>query len=172
MKFSGKLQHQTLLMFCISCLHGSAAQAALERLPEEVITTRDRPIRMLVLEIQKAEDRMFGLFNAMTDEDQYHILCHWERRPGSRLRQRQCRPAFWDEARAYNAQTYLRFLRGEYGSDLNSVDGTVALNYSILEKMMQEAVSLNPEFLEAIEHHNELREKLREHTRIEFFSDK
>lgn len=144
------------------CFYSKVVQSAEGPPPEEVIVTGRAPDRVLEKQIRAAEDRMYGLFNELNTDDQYDIHCRWRAPIGTRLRQRQCRPTFFDRATEDNAAAFLAQALGAHasGGPLDAVNAKLNHHYPILEEKLREATLQHPELFDAIQRHNALREEL------------
>lgn len=138
-----------------SALHAADADKAPERLPEEITITGQKLFRVLEKQIMDAEDHMYAMFNELNDDDQYDIHCHWEARLGTKIKHRECRPKFWDEATAAAGRELLT------GTAAPPAAAVGAFHYPKLEQKLKAVLQENPEFLEATMRHHELREELK-----------
>jgi len=120
---------------------------------EEITVTGQRLISTLRIEVIRAEDRAFDLFNAYNDDNQYDIHCRMEAPTGTRIRYRQCAPNFYVKAEADLTQI---MLNGGF------MDNRPMLRnkYKELKDEMMKQVLTHPELLEAFLHAQELRKKL------------
>ncbi len=132
--------------------------------PEERIVTGQQSLTQLQRQIDQAQDRMFGMFNELNDDDRYDIHCRKERRTGTILSQRVCKPGFLRNSTSLNANAYLATLQG--GAAVSSPDPQAesGYHYPILREKMNALAGQNPEFAEAVAKHYELSEELKRRT--------
>lgn len=81
---------------------GQEAGGALEEL-----TVRGQRPSQLRAEIERAENRMYELFNALNSTDDFDIHCRMETRAGTKIESRVCLPNFAWHNRAESAQAIL-----------------------------------------------------------------
>lgn len=139
-------------------------------LPEEIVVTGQKLLRVLNKQIEEAEDAMYGLFNELNDDDRYDIHCRWEAPLGTRMRQRVCRPEFLDNADRAVAKDFLAEAQGFTSTNAPPVQVEMAIHYPVLEEKLKEVLVESPEFADAVLKHHELREEL-EQRRTQYFDD-
>ncbi len=77
----------------------------------EVTGTRLWKMRSQLVEL---EDRFYALYNELNANDDFDVTCRVEAPLGTRLKKRNCKVAFHEEAEAEQAQA---FVRGEFAPD-------------------------------------------------------
>jgi len=141
--------------------------------PEEIIVTGQQSLHALELKIELTQDRMFGLFNDLNDDDNYDIRCTREAETGTRISQRVCRPEFLRKAIELNARAFLAGAQGSSSGEQASGTGAIHslapqaeinFRYPILKEKMATLVERNPEFAEAVAEHQELIEEMQRRT--------
>lgn len=140
-----------------------------ERLPEEITVTGQKMFRVLDQQIRAAEDAMYNIFNDINDDDRYDIHCIDEAPLGTRIKQRVCKPGFVIDSETLNAQDYIAKAQGFASANPPPVQAEIAFGYPVLEEKMKDAVRENPDLLEAVTRHYELREELK-NRKSNFFS--
>ena len=141
--------------------------------PEEIIVTGEQTLTQLQIKIELAQDRMFGLFNELNDDDRYDIQCTVETRTGTLISQRVCLPEFLRKAIEVEARAFLAGVQGT--NEEGGVSGTSAAHtappqseinyrYPILKEKMNTLVGENAEFAEAVAEHHELIEEMERRT--------
>lgn len=90
----------------------AVADEELQELEEvEVTGTRLWKMRQQMVEL---EDQFNELFNELNENDDFDVTCRMEAPLGTRLKKRNCKVAFMEEAEAEQAQA---FVRGEFAQD-------------------------------------------------------
>lgn len=150
-----------------------AMEAPAGEKPEEIIVTGRQSLTQLKVQIELAQDRMFGLFNALNDDDLYDIYCYGETRTGTLLSQRECRPVFLRKAMEQYGKAFLAGVQGmsafvgEQGfANVVAMEPQAAINrgYPILKEKMNALVEQNSEFAESVAKHHELVEEFERRT--------
>jgi hypothetical protein len=104
------------------------AQAQAVEEPEEIIV-RAKPLRQYRLEIERARDEMYKLFNEANEGNDNDVRCRYEAPTGSRIPERVCFSTTQDRASAEGARDFLNALfanagKGEGGPQVNGGIGT------------------------------------------------
>lgn len=73
---------------------GDAVRASAITVDEEVVVVGQRTLRDFRLELQRAQERIYGLFNSLNSDDQFDIHCRNVPRTGTRIPQRVCEPQY------------------------------------------------------------------------------
>lgn len=130
--------------------------------PEEITITGRKLFRALERQIMETEDKMYGIFNAMNEDDRYDVHCRWEVPMDSHIRQRVCRPEFLINATTAAAKDFVAVVTGFTSSNPTPVMAEINFHYPVLEEKMREAIKENPELLESVIKSYELRQELAE----------
>jgi hypothetical protein len=141
--------------------------------PEEIIVTGEQSLTQLQVKIELAQDRMFGLFNELNDDDRYDIQCTVQTRTGTLISQRVCLPEFLRKAIELDGKAFLASVQGT--SDEGGITGSSAAHtavpqaeidyrYPILKKKMNTLAGENAEFADAVAEHHELIEEMERRT--------
>lgn len=149
----------------------TASPGTRERLPEEITVTGQKLFSTLNAQIREAEDRMYGLFNELNTDDVYDIHCVWEAPLGTRIKKRECRPEFVNRAQRDEAQNFLSQMSGFGSVNPTPVMAQLAHHYPILADKMKALIRENPELLDAVVRHYELRKELEERKSAYFKRD-
>ncbi len=63
---------------------------------EEIVVYGSKSLLQFRLDLYKAEEAVFDLFNSLNSDDEFDIHCHKEMFIGSRLQRRVCKPNYVD----------------------------------------------------------------------------
>jgi hypothetical protein len=173
----GRTIHATALVVSLAALALIQPAAAMEapntEAPEEIIVVGQQSLTQLKVEIELAQDRMFGLFNELNDDDRYDIHCFGETRTGTLIGERECKPVFLRNSMSQYGKAYLAGVQGmsafvgEQGmANVVAMEPQAAINhgYPILQEKMTALVEQNPEFAESVAKHHELIEEYDQRT--------
>ena len=118
---------------------------------EEIVVRGHKSIIGLKLEMYKAEEALYDLFNSLNSDDDFDIHCYREAKTGSHIKQRICRTQKLGELLAEQTQ---RMMRGEpYVYPAAEIK---RMNERMLAEMT-EMVSEHPEYLNALVEFTEAR---------------
>jgi len=136
---------------------------------EEVIVIGQRTLGSLRVQISKAEDRMFDIYNKLNTDDLYDVHCRMERRRGiaSRIRFKYCTTVYFDKTEADTTQLAMNGV--PVGASYMNAK-LAHYNPIMREKWMQLAKD-NPELLQAIMQHYELTQELKKARQAYFGGD-
>ena len=126
----------------------SKEQDAQTRPIEEITVLGERTFFTLRLEIETAEEEVYGLFNELNTNDDFDVKCTREVYTGSHFKQRRCMAAYLRKAQAENAQNYLKGIDTQLS--LSGVEGEVHQQTLAMEAEMAQLALDNPEFLQAL----------------------
>ncbi len=126
----------------------SKEQEAQTRPIEEITVLGERTFFTLRLEIEAAEEEVYGLFNELNTNDDFDVKCTREVFVGSHFKRRRCMAAYLREAEAENAQNQLRGI--DTRLSLSGVQGEVQQQTLAMEAEMAQLALDNPEFLQAL----------------------
>ena len=127
---------------------------------DEVTVLGVRELADLRVEVVRAEDAVYSLFNDLNDDDRYDIICKRETRIGSQIPRRICQARMFRDAVAEAAEDVAE---GELmgGAMVNS-----SKHNAILREKMAALASEHPELLAALKKRLEASEKFeRERTK-------
>lgn len=135
----------------------SEAESAARPL-EQITVIGEQSFYSLRLEIESAEEEVFGIFNELNSSDEMDIHCTHEVYTGSHMKVRDCMPGFLREAIAQNAQDYVN------GIDVQltraQMTGEVHQEQVALEAEMIRLAQENAELYQALHKLTELTRKL------------
>jgi hypothetical protein len=83
--------------------------ASAQEAPEEVVV-RGRRLAEFRAEVEKAREHAYSIFNEINSNDDFDVLCRYERRYFSHSKRRVCRARFEDRIAADAATEYMRSL--------------------------------------------------------------
>lgn len=163
------------MTFCYLLLPGTALSAQetrvtdsattenteISRMPESVIITGQQSIRDLEIQFSNAEDIMYDMFNELNDDNRYDVHCNMERRTGTTIAQRSCKPQFLIDSTTNNAKAFIAEAQGMTAVRVPPVQSELQYRYPILEEKMKTMAIEHPEFSDAIMKRYELSEELR-----------
>jgi hypothetical protein len=116
---------------------GPARIPATEQLDEiEIVGKRLYQIRKRAIEI---EDRIYALYNDLNKNDEFDIHCRVEAPTGSRMKQRKCVVALYNNARVEEVQGWLR---GDYRPEADMV---ALQRYPEYRKVSLAVINSNPQ---------------------------
>ena len=111
---------------------------------EEVIVQGNKPLLALQLEMYRAEEALYDLFNSINTNDDFDVHCYKEAPIGSHIKQRVCKSNFHRNLLAKASQ---RMMLGEhYVSPAAEIK---QMNERLLADMTESALA-QPEMLEAL----------------------
>jgi hypothetical protein len=133
-----------------------------ESLEEVQITATSSKLTEMRVELEKAEDRFYDKYNELNEEREFDIHCNMEKRTGTNLSARVCRPQFVADATADEAMAYLT------GRAIQPSAMIINVRYPEFEKKMLAVINSSPELRKLIKEHDRL-EKRYEKLRKEYF---
>ena len=134
---------------------------------EEITVIGQRSLGTLRVQIDRAEDRMFDIFNKLNTDNLYDIHCRKVATTGSLIKRKTCAPEYFDRTEA--DMTQLRVAGVMVGAEYMNVR-LVRYNKVMGEKWGQFAKA-NPDLLQAIKKHYELSQELKQQRRSYFGVD-
>lgn len=126
------------------------AEQPKDEVVDEIIVYGERSLNRLRRDQDKAQDKVFALFNILNSDDEFDIHCANEAPIGSHIRQRICEPNFLVELRIDAVGDMAR--GGYYSVDFATIDK----KEKELQQEMQELTVEHPDLREAL---NEFAEK-------------
>jgi hypothetical protein len=128
--------------FCQTTSNQEDEQVSSE-IVEEIVVYGEKSLTQLRLELHRAEDKVYALFNLLNSDDEYDIHCYREAPIGSHIKRRVCRANFVVKATSEEARD---FLLGQPGP---SAWAKIQPKNKLLQEEM-EALVERPEFLKAL----------------------
>ena len=151
-----------LMLVLLSCFLGlniSAQEAsnensnnsdAQEYMLDEVIVTGDSSLVSLRMEVYRAEEYKFEIFNSLNSTDEFDITCEWRAPLGSNIKRRFCDAGYIKEARAEDARQFMD----------NMTEGSIEFLHRSDEQLVRgfahKAKALNKEMIALAIKHPEL----------------
>lgn len=121
---------------------------------EEVEVTAEREkLREMRAKLIEAEDRFYELYNKLNTDDQFDVVCSMEKRTGTNISARVCRPVFVNDATEEEAKA---FLAGYFVPPAQMV---IADKYPQFEKHMLAVINKQPELRKLIREHEKLQQR-------------
>jgi hypothetical protein len=123
---------------------------------EEVVVLGSNPLFKLRLEMYRAEDALYNLYNSLNTNDEFDMSCYKEASIGSQIRRRVCRTNFDRKRHAEEAQ---KIMEGE----IDVIDPVLEIKRvrkRMLADMAEKALE-HPELLKAIKRYSETRRTLK-----------
>ena len=128
---------------------------------EEITVIGQRSIMSLRIQVDKAVDRMYSIYNEINQDDDYDIVCRREAPTGSRIKRKLCTPVYVERLQTEATQRAL-YDMDESGSTSLYIDYTeIARNDVKLRENMKKLILENPELLAAVLEHVRLRDELK-----------
>lgn len=109
----------------------STGSDSLEYTLPEVIVRGDNSLYSLEMEVIRAEELKFEVFNNLNSTDDFDITCEWHATTGTRIKQWSCDVAYMKKARTEDIQDALysgRPVRTDHDLTVQFADKTRALN--------------------------------------------
>ena len=128
---------------------------------EEITVIGQRSIMNLRIQVDKAVDRMYSVYNEINKDNDYDIICRREAPTGSRIKRKLCTPVYVERLQTEATQRAL-YDMDESGSTSLYVDYTeIARNDVKLRENMKKLILENPQLLAAVLEHVRLRDELK-----------
>jgi len=123
---------------------------------EEIVVVGEPTLRNLRVALRAAENRVYEVFNALNDDNEFDIYCYSETRTGTNISRRVCKPNFVDTATTNMGQAFLNYLRGGLGGAQAPSIAIVRFKSGILREKMTALANESPELREAMLRYDEL----------------
>lgn len=148
-----------LLMLCSIGLAAAAPPVPAE--PSDAtasVTVQAQRQKLMDLSVQmaKLEDRIYSDYNKLNPHHQYDIFCTLDVPTDSHLRNRQCLPAYVEEARADEALDFVQQAGGMGGRPARPASMVVLQNRDDFIKNYRRVINSHPELLELDRKYGEL----------------
>jgi hypothetical protein len=149
---------------------------AQEYMLDEVIVTGDSSLHSLEMEMIRAEELKYEIFNSLNSTDEFDITCKWYTSLGSRIKKWGCDVGYMKDARTEDARymLYHEILRDKSGWLIPDIQRTVELAHKTeaLNKEMIELAVKHPELATAMIRANELKKLYEAERRKRFKNNK
>ncbi|TFH74929.1 hypothetical protein E3V39_01915 [Gammaproteobacteria bacterium LSUCC0112] len=144
---------------------------------DEIVVTEIRSPRLWRLNIERAEDDVYQLFNRLVDNDDYRVECRREGTTQSRILVRSCEPIFVSKRRALNTRNVIVDWRSDEEDPVRGMENAInnkhvtdsELQHELVgkyEEMNQAMLKLaleNPDLMRALERLGALRAAYLQH---------
>jgi len=135
--------------------NGPAAQLQPEGI-DEVTVVGARSLANLRLEVVRAEDNLYAIFNSLNDDDRYDIICKKETRIGSQIPHRVCLARLFRDAMPEAAEDDVLV-----GIHIRNMPGAKK-HMKILKEKILAIAAMHPELLAALNERHKLSKKFQE----------
>lgn len=113
---------------------------------DEITVYGAKSLTKLKFEYEVAEDSFYELFSELNDDPEYDVVCRTERREGSHINHRVCRPSYELEALSQDAQGAL----GMRGRHRVPVEAVVAEKKRVLRDRIAVLATEDPRLMQAL----------------------
>lgn len=138
---------------------------------DEIVVTEIRSPRLWRLNIERAEDDVYQLFNRLVDNDDYKVECSREGNTQSRILVRNCEPVFVSKRRALNTRNVIVDWRSDEEDPVRGMENAInnkhvtdselqhelAGKYEEMNQSMLKLALENPDLMRALERLGALR---------------
>jgi hypothetical protein len=111
---------------------------------EEVTVYGDKTLYHYRLEMFRAEDKVFDVFNSLNSDDEFDVHCYRDAKTGTRVKRRHCRPNFVRDAESTEAMNFMM------GYPHNPARTVIMWKQKKLIEEMDRLVNEHPELLEVV----------------------
>lgn len=119
-------------------------EQASPELIEEVTVYGDKTLYHYKLEMFRAEDKVFDVFNLLNDDDEFDVYCYRDAKPGTRIKRRHCRPNFVRKAESQEAMNFMM------GYPHNPARTVIMRKHKKLMRKMDKLINEHPELQEVV----------------------
>jgi hypothetical protein len=165
-----------LFVCCASMVRAQTDQAQ-PAVIDEILVTETRSPRLWRLNIERAEDDVYQLFNRLVDSDDYKVECRREGNTQSRILVRSCEPVFVSKRRALNTRNVIIDWRSDEEDPVRGMENAInnkhvtdselqhelAGKYEEMNQAMLQLALENPDLKRALERLAALRAAYLEH---------
>ena len=132
---------------------------------DEIVVTEIRSPRLWRLNIERAEDDVYALFNRLVSNDDYKVECRREGNTQSRILVRNCEPVFVSKRRALNTRNVIVDWRSDEEDPVRGMENAInnkhvtnselqhelAGQYEEMNQAMLQLSLENPDLMRALE---------------------
>lgn len=126
---------------------------------EEITVIGQRELYSLKMEVIRAEDLKFEIFNSLNSTDDFDITCERHASTGTRIQNRFCDVGYLKKARAEDARDFLNFGQGYRVRTEQQLAVEFAAKTKALNKEMIALAVEHPELATAMVRANELKQR-------------
>ena len=143
-----------LVCLCCLCMLPAFATTTDERI-EEITVVAPRTLVSIKRKMLRADIEMYRISNTLIDDPLYKVWCLLEPKPGSRIKQRVCKPGFErdiDSGILQDEVTLARFSAGElvFSNNYGLSKAEIGRHREILKQKFIELAADNPTLAKAI----------------------
>ena len=140
----------------------SADNGMVEYTLPEIKVVGNNSIHSLQMDVIKAEELKYEVFNNLNSTDDFDITCEWRAPLGSRIRRRFCEPGYMKKAREEDARLFMDNMKYDteflHPSDLDMI-GELAHKAEALNKEMVDLAKKHPSLAKAMINEYELKQR-------------
>jgi len=140
----------TLPFGAAGALQGPAAPDDAKTIDEVVVTGRLASLRDAAA---RAEDRFYDRYNELNDDRQFDMHCVSEAPTGTRLAQRTCRIAYYEQALELESRAWMEAKTAPPAYSI------YLLRYDDYRKHLAKVVATHPELMQLLEERNRLQQR-------------
>lgn len=129
---------------------GVQAAVAVDQIFDEIVVIGDMTPRRFRLQIERAEDEVFSIFNELNGDDDYDIVCKRRTRVGSQIPFRSCKARLYWEALSEAAQ------EGDFGAPYRERLSNASAHAARLREIMAETAGQDPQLMRALQERHQL----------------
>jgi hypothetical protein len=167
-KVGGSSKTAAVLLFALApldmCMSAPGQQVEPEPTEtiEEIVVYGNKSLIQLRLELYKAENVVFEVFNSLNSDDEFDIHCYKEAPTGSHIKKRVCRTNYVGDLTAAATRLWLLGITGYYSHPVAKIQQ----KDKILIEEMEALVVERPELLKALNEYSDAKQVLEsEHQR-------
>lgn len=123
---------------------------------DEIVVVEQKSVSQLRTELNKADDRVFSLYNERNSIDSLDMICKKETRIGSQIKYRVCKSAYHRQLESESASDVLE------GDEASTPARAPAGHYEEVRSNMARLMAEHPDLLEAVARRAILRKKIAE----------
>lgn len=137
---------------------------------EEIEVIGQRNLLALRMQVEAAQQEVHLLFNDLNTNDDYDIVCKFQERYFSKMKEKICMPQYAWDARADEGRIFADKVQGIANAETAPANLKIDYNEPHLKEQMIEALRNSPELFDAIVKHATLMKEL-ESAQASYFGD-
>lgn len=127
---------------------------------EEIEVIGQRNLLALRMQVEAAQEEVHLLFNDLNTDDDYDIVCKFQERYFSKMKEKICMPQYAWDIRAEEGRTFADKVQGIANAETAPANLKIDYSEPRLKEQMIEALRNSPELFDAIVKHATLMEEL------------
>jgi hypothetical protein len=127
---------------------------------EEIEVIGQRNLLALRMQVEAAQEEVHLLFNDLNTDDDYDIVCKFQERYFSKMKEKICMPQYAWDIRAEEGRTFADKVQGIASAETAPANLKIDYSEPRLKEQMIEALRNSPELFDAIVKHATLMEEL------------